>query len=414
MFLGGHKGQKPHSDTSTGAEAHLRAEGPQNRPADREREPTDLRLVFASPLALSFPEKHLALGEIMAFEVDFLAVGDGEKSGDAIAVRWGNLAGARAEQKVLIIDGGTLEAGKNLVTHVQNCYGTTFVDAVVCTHPDIDHACGLKVVLEELDFGFLLMHQPWNHASEVLDLFKNPLTPTKLKEKLQKSITAAHDLQEICDDKGKKVYEPFAGVTWDNIRVLGPNRDYYQQLLAQFRETPAAVYPVPSILQKAIASAKEKIEWVAERFDMQYESLDDSGVTSHENNSSAILLLTVDGQKLLFTADAGIPALTAAADYAASLNIRLDDLRFMQVPHHGSKHNVGKTLLNRIKAGTAYVSAGANAPKHPAKKVTNALLRRGATVCVTAGNGLCHYLGTSVRNGWFPAPTVPFYDQVEA
>ena len=29
----------------------------------------------------------------MAFEVDFLAVGDGEKSGDAIAVRWGNLGG---------------------------------------------------------------------------------------------------------------------------------------------------------------------------------------------------------------------------------------------------------------------------------------------------------------------------------
>lgn len=34
----------------------------------------------------------------MAFEVDFLAVGGGEKSGDAIAVRWGNLAGPRAEQ----------------------------------------------------------------------------------------------------------------------------------------------------------------------------------------------------------------------------------------------------------------------------------------------------------------------------
>ena len=109
----------------------------------------------------------------------------------------------------------------------------------------------------------------------------------------------------------------------------------------------------------------------------------------------------MDGYKLLFTADAGIPALTAAANYAAGLNIRLDDLRFMQVPHHGSKHNVGKTLLNRIKAGTAYVSAGANAPKHPARKVTNALLRRGATVCVTAGKGLCHRFGSSARAGGF-------------
>lgn len=350
----------------------------------------------------------------MAFEVDFIAVGDGEKSGDAIAVRWGNLAGPRDQQKVLIIDGGTLEAGQNLVNHVTNQYGTTYVDAVLCTHPDIDHACGLKIVLEKLDFGFLLMHKPWDHADEICELFKNPSTPKKLKEKLQKAITAAHDLQELCDDKGKKIYEPFTGMTWDNIRILGPSRDYYQQLLALFRETPTALYPVPGILQKAVASAKEAIEWVAEKMDMQYESLDDSGVTSPENNSSVISLLTVDGHKLLFTGDAGIPALTAAADYAASLNIRLDDLRFMQVPHHGSKHNVGKTILNRIKASSAYVSAGANAPKHPAKKVTNALLRRGTGVYVTAGVGLCHFFGTSGRNNWSPAPKVPFYDSVEA
>ena len=139
-----------------------------------------------------------------------------------------------------------------------------------------------------------------------------------------------------------------------------------------------------------------------------------SGETSPENNSSAILLLTVDGHKLLFTGDAGIPALMAAADYAANLNIRLDDVRFMQVPHHGSKHNVGKTILNRIKAGTAFVSAGAEAPKHPAKKVTNALIRRGSGVYVTAGKNLCHREATAVRAGWFSAETVPFYDQVEA
>ena len=155
--------------------------------------------------------------------------------------------------------------------------------------------------------------------------------------------------------------------------------------------------------------------WEAgDKDEMQYESLDDSGVTSHENNSSAILLLTVDGHKLLFTADAGIPALTAAADYAATLNITLDDLRFMQVPHHGSKHNVGKTILNRIKAKTAFVSAGPSAPKHPARKVTNALIRRGSSVCVTAGKQVCEFNLTPVRAGWVPAQTVPFYEQVQA
>jgi beta-lactamase superfamily II metal-dependent hydrolase len=351
-------------------------------------------------------------GFTMGFEVDFLAVGDGEKSGDAIAVRYGNLHGSRSEQRVLVIDGGTLEAGEKLVNHIRTYYKTDWVNAVISTHADIDHACGLKVVLEQLDFGALLMHKPWEHANEICELFKNPVTPSKLKEKLQKAITAAHDLQEICTRRNKPVYEPFTGNLGNDgvALILGPNRDYYQQLVAQFRDTPDARFPAPSILQKVGTFAKDAIEWVSET--MQIETLDDSGVTSHENNSSVILLLRIDGHKLLFTADAGIPALTAAADYAASQGITLDDLRFAQIPHHGSKHNVGKTILNRIKAGSAFVSAGANAPKHPAKKVMNAFIRRGSRVFVTAGKNLQHFNDSPTR-GWEAAIPVEFSPQVE-
>jgi hypothetical protein len=64
----------------------------------------------------------------MAYEVDFMAVGDGEKSGDAIALRFGNLVGPRSEQKVFVIDGGTKESGEKLVEHIQKYYGTTRVD----------------------------------------------------------------------------------------------------------------------------------------------------------------------------------------------------------------------------------------------------------------------------------------------
>jgi len=352
----------------------------------------------------------------MGFEIDFLAVGDGEKSGDAIAVRWGNLSGTRAEQKILVIDGGTLAAGQSLVDHVKTYYKTESVDAVISTHPDIDHASGLKVVLENLDFNVLLMHKPWDHANEICELFKNPTTPTKLKEKLRKAITTAHELETLCVERGKKVYEPFEGTDLygdGSAIVLGPSRAYYQLLVSQFRDTPEASFSVPGILQKAVAAASDAIEWVAEKMDMQYESLDDSGITSHENNSSVILLLAIDGQKLLLTSDAGIPALTAAANYAASRSIALHDLRFMQVPHHGSKHNVGKTILNRIKAGTAYVSAGATAPKHPAKKVTNALIRRGSSVFVTAGRSLLHFYDSPQRSTYSGVSSLPFYDQVE-
>ena len=71
----------------------------------------------------------------MAYEIDFLAVGEGDSSGDAIAIRWGNLTGNRAEQTVMIIDGGTKASGESLVSHVEKYYGTDFVDYALCTHP---------------------------------------------------------------------------------------------------------------------------------------------------------------------------------------------------------------------------------------------------------------------------------------
>ena len=55
----------------------------------------------------------------MGFEIDFLPVGEGEKSGDAIALRYGNLSGTRSEQTVLVVDGGTLDSGAALVDHVK-------------------------------------------------------------------------------------------------------------------------------------------------------------------------------------------------------------------------------------------------------------------------------------------------------
>ena len=56
----------------------------------------------------------------MGYEIDFLSVGDGERSGDAIAFRIGNLSGPREQQFVGIVDGGFTDSGQALVNHVTN------------------------------------------------------------------------------------------------------------------------------------------------------------------------------------------------------------------------------------------------------------------------------------------------------
>ena len=368
----------------------------------------------------------------MGCEVDFLPVGEGERSGDAIAIRWGNLNGPRREQFVMVIDGGTLESGDALVEHVRGVYGTGIVDLAVNSHPDGDHASGLYRVFEELTVGHLWMHRPWEHSADIKHMFDDgTLTNDRLSSKMQKALSDAWDLEKIARRKRITITEPFAdGVAnrqFQGIYVLGPTEDFYQSLLPGFRETPDAKDSHASYLGGGFQSFTRGAVALAERVLESWgkETLEDpvKDATSAENNSSAIILLRLEGHDLLFTADAGVPALERAVNLAESWGISLPACRFQQVPHHGSKRNVGPQLLNRLvgpklsSSGTTnktvFVSAAKKgAPKHPAKKVVNAYIRRGAMVLATQGGGIQHHLNGLARNGWGPATPLSFSQEV--
>ena len=352
----------------------------------------------------------------MEFEVDMLAMGEESRSGDAIALRFGKLNGRRDEQMIVVIDGGTKDSGERLVSHINQYYSAmNRVDFVFATHLDCDHVNGLKVVVDKMDVGALLMHQPWNHAADIKRDFRDRrFTVTALASKIERAIADASELEDIANRKGVKIIEPFAGAaTQDNtIHVLGPTEDYYCSLICDFRNTPAAKAATAGLYTRTVTAVQEAVKRVMET--LQIETLDDSGTTSAENNSSAIVLFTFNGQKLLFTGDAGIDALARAADYAASLGVSLSDLRFLDVPHHGSHHNVGPKILNRVKATTAFVSAAKKAEKHPSKKVVNALIRRGAKVYSTQGANLCHHsTGAPARSTYTAATPLPFTEFFE-
>lgn len=362
----------------------------------------------------------------MGYEIDFLAVGDGERSGDAIALRYGNLHGSRAEQTVITIDGGTLESGDALVEHIKTHYGTKEVDIAFLSHPDNDHASGMRRVLEEMNVGVVAMHLPWNHSADVKALLDDSrVTTNSLRERAKKNLSAAKEIHDLAQQKKIRVVEPFAGVgDGKGVTVLGPTKDYYQQLLANFKFMPGTEDAAPrSRFAELMKQLGEKVvSWLPESWwsESLKEPADDA--TSAENNSSVVFLLQTDERKLLFTGDVGVPALTAAANYADSANIGLDGINLLQVPHHGSRRNLGPGILNRIfgpvrhvdaKDWVACISAGKDAaPKHPHKKVTNALRRRGAVVQVTAGKSVLYSFNAPDR-GWTALEPLPFYDQVE-
>ena len=360
----------------------------------------------------------------MGYEIDFLPVGNGDSSGDAIAVRWG----APGSYKVLIYDGGTAESGEALVKHVREHYQTERVDYVVSSHPDNDHASGLSVVLEELDVGELWMHRPWEYSAVIRDYFHDGrLTDESLAERLKTKMRAAYALEELATENGIPIYEPFQGSAIGPFTVLSPEHDWYvHELIAAFEKSPkqkvanSVTIDVLGILAEAMRKAGA---WIAETWGV--EQLREDVETSAENESSVILFADFDGNGVLLTGDAGIQALSRAADFAGLCGVDLPSrLKFVQVPHHGSRHNVSTSTLDRIIgprrltndgefSKTAFVSAGKESTTHPRKMVTNAFIRRGAKPIPTKGWKIWHRDGMPER-GWGPAPTLGFESQVES
>lgn len=340
-------------------------------------------------------------------EIDFLPVAstDGEgttKSGDAITARF---ADATGRQRVLVIDAGFQATGDAVVEHVRSYYGTDHVDLAISTHPDADHINGLATVVQDLQVDELLIHQPRQHASGNLAAFSN--------------LAAVDNLLQVAAANDTAVTDPFTGTErlGGHLRVLGPDKDFYDDLLVeQLSSVTVAARNFGMSAQLRLRARNlldSALDWLP-----NVETLTDNGETSARNETSVVTLLTVDGQRVMLTGDAGQRALTRAADeYEAQIGaFATSPLQVLHVPHHGSRCNLGPTLLDRIlgprwncyTTSSAIVSAAKDAPKHPSPKVTNALQRRGATVVVTAGQIVCHVgNNTPMRPGWGPAAPVP-------
>ena len=328
----------------------------------------------------------------MGYQVDFLQVGNGETSGDCIAVRFGDLrSGDPNKQHVVVIDGGFTESGEKLVKHIAERFGTTHVDYLISTHLDRDHIAGLTPVIEDMTVGVLLMHRPWLHS--VSD------DAQKEAREARKSYEQATALEELAIKKGIQIIEPLASsdnalqITPDAyMRIIGPDLTYYEELLKDFDHNKSLADKALAALRGTTTSAVGAVlRKIQETLDPRSETLDNVHKdTSPENNSSTVIDFNLSGHKLLFTGDAGVVALHRALDYGVSAGLDFSDLNFLDVPHHGSHHNLDSAFLNRIGVKTAFVSATKDSKKHPAPRVLNALVRRGINYYTTEASNIMH------------------------
>lgn len=348
----------------------------------------------------------------MPYEIDFLSVG--ESNGDAICVRYGQ-HGSR--YTIHVVDAGYSDTGQSVVDHLNAYYGRpTYIDHVVLSHADRDHAGGLPTVLESFDVGTLWMNRPWLYAEEIVDRFHGNFTVQGLRNRIRDEYPLLVEIERIAERRGIPINEVFAGHEIGAFRVLAPLRGTYLSLIPELDRTPTSKADADGGIFGIIREFTKEVQaWIETWSDEKLS--ENPPPTSASNESSVVQMAVIDDQHLVLTADAGPKALDEAARVAQHFGI-MGLPKFFQIPHHGSRRNVTPTVLNRWLGGTvpqgnqnygvAYCSVGTNKPEYPRHRVRNAVLRRGYGVFVCRTGWINYHSGFGGRPGCVPLASESF------
>lgn len=355
------------------------------------------------------------------YEIDFLNV-ESKKSGDAICIRYQ----INGQLRIHVVDGGFQATGDKVVTHINQYYNApTFIDAVVVTHPDGDHAGGLRTVLEQYNVGELWMLRPWLYADELIDRFKRFTSVENLRKRLKELYPNLLALEEIANQKGIPIREPFQGSAIGSFNVLAPSKFRYLDLVVQSDKTPEHHEKSEDVFTGLLGMLNEAartfvaVLWGDENFS--------SEPTSAENEMSIVQYANLCDNKILLTGDAGRDALTEAADYAPYAGLALPGIDRFQVPHHGSRRNVSTELLDRWLGEkpffqpspddttfTAIVSASKEDEHHPRKAVVRGMIHRKGKVISTESGCIRTQKNAPAREGWSAVTPLAYPEEQES
>ncbi len=349
----------------------------------------------------------------MNYEVDFLPIGEG--SGDAIVIRYGDDTNGYL---LHVVDGGRADTTNTIISHITQYYQNAYINHMVLSHADDDHATGLIGVMERFGVGNLWMNRPWLYADQILHHFHGNFTLQGLIDDIKQRHPYLVELERLAIQKGTVIHEVFQGAQIGAFTVLAPTRNRYINSIPDFGKTPdryteaAAGIQNFGLLRALVAGAKKLLE------NWDIETLAENTETSASNESCVVQYAALGDKAVLLTADVGPIGLTEAANYAAGWNRP----QFVQVPHHGSRHNVTPSVLNMwlgekqpqgaAAVGTAFCSVGSNKDDYPRAQVTNAFMRRGFKVYSTRTKWLSHYNGPG-HPGMVPAVAEEFAHEVE-
>jgi beta-lactamase superfamily II metal-dependent hydrolase len=334
---------------------------------------------------------------ISKYEIDMLDVG----AADAFIIHAfvSDTTGTEKEY-VVLVDAGNEADGKVIRDHIQNYYTQQYIDLAIITHCDVDHYGGMQYLIDKhndtrdiFKIKKVWVHDPYNHVN--LSDVKYVRNNNSLRERLNAaySFSDGSNLLKLLDDSGITRKEVFRGDECSilNLKVLGPDRNYYESLIPNFRvnvdfrdEFVDDVY--------LYDERQTEDEFYSKTLE---DALDDQ---SSVNQSSIIFLFEPNNLKYLFTGDAGKDALHRIIK-ADNYN-RLSNIDWLKVPHHGSKHNLDNHIISYFHPKVSYLSTE-KIGKFANRCTINALKKVGDVYSThKVKRAICHSCNTNKREDY--------------
>lgn len=312
--------------------------------------------------------------------IDMLSLGNANSS-----IVW--LKDQSNNNYVIVIDGGNRKDGEKVIKHLNDYIlpetGKNAPDLIVCTHHDKDHIGGLIDVVNHFgnSIGEIWINNPAEHMGQMsytlLEQAFRKKSLSKQYEVILEALTELDDFISIVDRKRITRLPALAGRNKFGgiISVLGPSDAFYKSLLPGMQNLDKFVNDEADWAYKSIFETPAINE--ALETNSPCPIVDEENTTSATNNSSVILQIIRNGNRYLFTGDAGVQALEDVEKRTS-----LSNIYWLDVPHHGSRRNLSARLIDTMSPTTCYISANGSV-KHPRRALVNCLKRHGAQVYST-------------------------------
>lgn len=295
---------------------------------------------------------------------------------------------------IILIDAGNYSDGDKIIQHLRKYYNNPIIDLAIVTHCDDDHYGGFVRMLEKLDKGEhdaininnFWVNDPGKNHIKVKDV-KYINSQTSVNNKARKIYNCGDlNLLKLIDKLRIPRCEKFAecikneygiptNICSDShftfLYIIGPTKSYYEELIPKFRDEIKYKESDNMYNESADIATNDSLS-------PTLDAAEDDG-SAHNQSSMIILFQPQENKKYLFMGDAGREAFDKIP-FLHKLKIRNVD--WLKVPHHGSKHNLDSKMIKWINPKVAYISANSN-DEYANKCTINALKRSECNVYST-------------------------------